>query len=120
RFQDADLNSRDKLDWQRWSRQMGLDSLAYYQFLYPQQGLFNSYSPTSDSLTQFAPFVVDEGRVEPVHVIFVDEVPVYFSHASTAPAYAFPADSGYHHLKLRTARHIIHLDSVYFRQGQKL
>ncbi|RNI29916.1 hypothetical protein EFA69_10320 [Rufibacter immobilis] len=108
------------MDWEHWRRSMGLDSLAYYQLLYPQTGLYTHYALTKDSLTQFAPFVVDSGRVVPVHVVYLDQVPVYFSGTDVVPPYSFPADSGYHFIKLRTAHHEIHLDSVYLKHGQKL
>ncbi|MCX2741789.1 carboxypeptidase-like regulatory domain-containing protein [Pontibacter anaerobius] len=112
--------SAKPLDWERWSQRMGLDSLAYYDFLYPERGLFQEYSLSRDSVTQFAPFVVDSGRVQPVHVIFVDEVPVYFSGTDVLPNYAFPADSGYHTIKLRTAEQLITLEKVYFKPQHKL
>ncbi|AKQ46565.1 hypothetical protein TH63_14475 [Rufibacter radiotolerans] len=108
------------LQWQHWRKAMGLDSLAYYQLLYPEQGLFTNYAFPPDSLTQFAPFVVDSGRVVPVHVIYLNQVPVYFSGTDVVPPYSFPTDSGYHHLKLRTAKHLITVDSVYLKHGQKL
>lgn len=112
--------AEQKLDWPYWSREMGLDSMTYYQMLYPQDGFFINYSPSPDSLTQFAPFVVDSGKVADVHVVYVDEVPVYFSGTDVKPAYSFPADSGYHTIKLRTNHYLITLDSIYFKPQQKL
>ncbi|MGV3538464.1 MAG: carboxypeptidase-like regulatory domain-containing protein [Rufibacter sp.] len=108
------------MNWDHWRQTMGLDSLAYYQLLFPKKGLFTNYTPTKDSLTQFAPFVVDSGRVVPVHLIFLDQVPVYFSGTDVVPPYSFPADSGYHFIRLRTAKHEITLDSMYLKHGQKL
>ena len=108
------------MDWNKWSRRMGLDSIAYYNFLYPKQGLFTEYSLSRDSLTQFSPFVVDSGRVVPVHVVYLDRVPVYFSGTDVVPAYSFAADSGYHTILLRTADKLITLDSVYLRPYHKL
>ncbi|WP_181308639.1 carboxypeptidase-like regulatory domain-containing protein [Rufibacter sp. XAAS-G3-1] len=121
-FKIADTPDRGSqlLHWNTWRQEMGLDSLSYYQLLYPAQGMFTNYAASSDSLTQLAPFVVDSGRVVPVHVIYLNQVPVYFSGTDVVPPYSFPADSGYHHLKLRTANHLITLDSVYLKQGQKL
>ncbi|MFD2245325.1 carboxypeptidase-like regulatory domain-containing protein [Pontibacter ruber] len=116
-----DFNSGSKLmDWAYWSRRMGLDSIAYYHFLYPKKGFFTDYSGTMDSITQVSPFVVDSGRVVPVHVVYLDNVPVYFSQTDVLPAYAFAADSGYHNIKLRTADKLITLDSVYLKHKYKL
>ncbi|MFC6997276.1 carboxypeptidase-like regulatory domain-containing protein [Rufibacter roseus] len=122
KFKLDNIKTREeqKLNWEHWSREMGLDTLAYYQLLYPPTGFFTNYSPAPDSLTQFAPFVVDSGRVADVHVVYVDEVPVYFSGTDVKPAYSFPADSGYHTIKLRTDQYLITLDSVFFMAKQKL
>ena len=107
------------LHWQRWNARMHLDSIAYYQFLYPSSGRFVSYQATPDSSTQFAPFVVEDGALQPVHIIYLDERPIYLSMATQQHYYAFLADSGYHHLRLRTAYHEISLDSVYLHPGVK-
>jgi alpha-2-macroglobulin len=120
KIKETATNGAQLLQWQHWRKAMGLDSLAYYQLLYPEQGLFTNYAFPADSLTQFAPFVVDSGRVVPVHVIYLNQVPVYFSGTDVVPPYSFPTDSGYHHLKLRTAKHLITVDSVYLKHGQKL
>ncbi|MBX0332898.1 carboxypeptidase-like regulatory domain-containing protein [Pontibacter sp. HSC-14F20] len=124
-YQKLKLNNDTKassqlMDWQVWSRRMGLDSMAYYNFLYPKQGIFTEYSLSRDSLTQFSPFVVDSGRVVPVHVVYLDRVPVYFSGTDVMPAYSFAADSGYHTIMMRTTDKLIKLDSVYLRPYHKL
>ncbi|GAA4313182.1 carboxypeptidase-like regulatory domain-containing protein [Nibribacter koreensis] len=108
------------MNWEHWRQTMGLDSLSYYQLLYPSKGIYTNYSTTADKLTQFAPFVVDSGRVVPIHILYLNEVPIYFSGTDVVPPYSFPADSGYHYIRLRTAKHEIELDSVYLQHGQKL
>ncbi len=107
------------LDWQRWNAQMHLDSIAYYRFLYPASGTFISCFATSDSSTQLAPYVVQQGKLLPVHIIYIDNRPVYFSMVNHQLAYAFPVDSGYHQLRVRTAHHELTVDSVYLRPGVK-
>ena len=107
------------LHWQRWNARMQLDSITYYQFLYPSSGRFVSYQATPDSSTQLAPFVAQDGALQPVHIIYLDERPIYLSMTTQQHYYAFLADSGYHHLRLRTAHHEISLDSVYLRPGVK-
>ncbi|MDX2302557.1 MAG: alpha-2-macroglobulin family protein [Microscillaceae bacterium] len=113
-------NQKRYLDWQYWNTQMQLDSITFYQFLYPEQGVFFYELPTQDSLTQFAPFVTGSRGLEPVHIIYLDDFPIYFSGTNVLMPYSFAADSGYHHIRLRTAFNTIVLDSVYFRSGQKL
>jgi hypothetical protein len=118
--EDRDVSGQKQMDWDYWGRRMGLDSMAYYNFLFPEDGLFTDYATVKDSITQVSPFVVDAGKVVPVHVVYLDEVPVYFSKTDVLPAYAFAADSGYHTIKLRTSDKLVTLDSIYLQHKHKL
>ncbi|MGV3589119.1 MAG: carboxypeptidase-like regulatory domain-containing protein [Adhaeribacter sp.] len=115
-----ETSGKKQLDWLYWRKRMGLDSIAYYNFLYPKNGIFQEYTITRDSITQISPYLVEAGRVVPVHVVYLDEVPVYFSQTDVLPPYAFAADSGYHTVKLRTADKLITLDSLYLPHKRKL
>ncbi|HYW95016.1 MAG TPA: hypothetical protein VE870_05470, partial [Bacteroidales bacterium] len=107
------------LDYEAWKLLAGIDSLEYYKFIYPGKEMYvNEYVPL-DSLTQFSPFIVSKGSLNPVHVIYVDNKPVWFSWSNTATPYSFPVDSGYHHLMIRTSYKKYSIDSVYFKDGLK-
>ncbi|CAA9295393.1 MAG: Outer membrane TonB-dependent transporter, utilization system for glycans and polysaccharides (PUL), SusC family [uncultured Cytophagales bacterium] len=108
------------LDYAAWRDRLGLDSLAFYRFLYPAQGVYRYELPVPDSLTQLAPFVVRNGEILPVNILWVDGRPVYIRTAPQGERYAFPLDSGYHSLTLRTPTCRIELDSVYVPFGKKL
>ena len=109
-----------QLDYNSWRTLAGIDSVEYYKFIYPKNTIYKSDYNTIDSITQFAPFVVSEGAIVPVHVIYVDNRPVYFSWSTNSQPYSFAVDSGYHQLKLRTTFREITMDSVYFEKGKKL
>jgi alpha-2-macroglobulin len=96
-----------------------LDSIGYYQFIYPKNGLYRSGYFTKDSIIQFAPSVVSDGAMCPVHLVYVDSKPVYFSWPTNTRPYSFRIDSGYHQIKLRTTYHEIVIDSMYFEKGKK-
>ncbi|AIZ65404.1 hypothetical protein PK28_17175 (plasmid) [Hymenobacter sp. DG25B] len=106
--------------WPQWRERLGLGSLRFYQFLYPDQGRFLEYRPAPGGITQLAPFVVDSGRIAPVAAVYVDGVPVYIREINAQEPYAIVADSGYHTIALRTATRLITLEQVYLRQGHKL
>jgi TonB-dependent SusC/RagA subfamily outer membrane receptor len=119
--EEADaMEDTRKLDWPAWKDRLGLDSLAYYQFLYPEGGLYRYELPLKDSLTQLSPFVVRDGEILPVNLVWVDERPLYIRTGASGDRYVFPVDSGYHTLTLRTLAHSIRLDSVYVPYGKKL
>ncbi|MDW7691745.1 carboxypeptidase-like regulatory domain-containing protein [Flammeovirgaceae bacterium SG7u.111] len=108
-----------RLQYEEWNKLSKLDSVEYYHFLYPKNKLYKTSFPVEDSVTQFAPFVVDNGKIEPVHVVYLDNKPVYFSFSQQAQPYSFRVDSGYHYLRLRTSTRSIILDSLYFAHGKK-
>jgi TonB-dependent SusC/RagA subfamily outer membrane receptor len=117
---EPSLQGNAKLNWQRWSREIGLDSIAYYQFTHPQNNIYRIEEPGIDTVTQIAPFVVKDGDIVPVHILYIDHLPVYFSQAQQLQPYSFKVTPGYHSLMLRTARQIIEVDSVKVEHNKKL
>lgn len=121
-FKDFDLSEHLglKLDYDLWKLVAGLDSIQYYQFIYPKNSIYRFEYNTQEAITQFAPFVVSEGVILPIHVIYVDGKPVYFSWSTNMPPYSFPIESGYHEVKLRTTNKEIIIDSLFINIGKKL
>ncbi|MGV8090770.1 MAG: carboxypeptidase-like regulatory domain-containing protein [Mangrovibacterium sp.] len=108
------------LDYHAWKLLAGLDSIEYYRFIYPENSIYRFEYQTRNSLTQFAPFVVSNGDIVPVHVVEVDHQPVYFSWSTHIRPYSFAVDSGYHQIKLRTSTKSITIDSLFFHPEKKL
>ena len=111
---------KQPLRWSRWQPQLGLDSLTFYHFLFPKAGLFTEYRPAPGGITQFAPFVVDSGRIDPVQAVWLDKVPLYIAEINQDEPYSLPADSGRHTLVLRTATRLLTYSDLRLRAGQKL
>lgn len=109
-----------RLDYEKWKALARLDSIEFYKFIYPEKGLYKFEYVTSDTLTQFAPFVVSKGERLPVHVIYVDSKPVYFSWSTNIRPYSFGIGPGFHQVRLRTSDGEITIDSMYFEKGKKL
>lgn len=107
------------LNWARWSREMGLDSIAYFQFTHPKT-ICQREEQGIDTITQVAPFVVKDGEIIPVHILYIDEKPVYFSQAQQLQYYSFRVRPGFHSLRFRTSKQIIRLDSVCVDPNRKL
>ncbi|MDO7874269.1 carboxypeptidase-like regulatory domain-containing protein [Hymenobacter sp. ASUV-10] len=122
RFQLADFEARgqQQLPWARWRAVLGLDSLRFYQFLYPETGAFYEYQPAPGGLTQVAPFVVDSGRVQPPVAVYIDGQPGYIRALNHADPYTVVADSGFHTISIRTATRLVTLHGVYLRHLHKL
>jgi len=87
-------------------KRYGLDSILYYSLLFENRAdttvlIF----PAEDSVTQFAPFIVNNGYIEPIVFISVDFIPRYYSFAFTNGRYSIPVKSGYSNVILRTTTH---------------
>ncbi|MEM9936270.1 MAG: alpha-2-macroglobulin family protein, partial [Bacteroidota bacterium] len=103
----------------QWIEFPSLDSIPYYQFIYPGDSVYRFRYPVESGITQFAPFVYHKGNRQNIHIIYLDNSPVYVSWSENTSPYSFRVDSGYHTVRLRTARHEILIDSLFFEKGHK-
>lgn len=108
-----------KLNWARWGKQIGLDSIEYFKFTHPGS-IYQIQEPALDTITQIAPFVTRNGDILPVHILYIDERPVFFSQAKHLQPYSFKVSPGRHSLRFRTGHEIIKLDSVVVKASKKL
>lgn len=77
--QELEDTAERLMEYTYWNRTLGLDSIEFYHFLYPDSGLYVTHLPVEDSITQVSVFIVDSGRVQQPVVIYLDGTPVYFS-----------------------------------------
>ncbi|MET7000140.1 alpha-2-macroglobulin family protein [Chitinophaga defluvii] len=112
------LSDAPLLNWSRWGIPMRLTGKAYYRFLHPA-GVYEYTEPASDSLTQIAPYVVQNGVLQQVHLLYIDEVPVFFSQARQERRYAFAVSPGKHSLRIRTFNREMKVDSIQVQEGVK-
>jgi protocatechuate 3,4-dioxygenase beta subunit len=112
------LEKEADLEWRRWSSAMGLDTIEFYKLLNPDS-LYINREAAPDLLTQIAPFVSRKGQPEPIHLLYIDERPVFFSRTNEYPAYSFSVAPGLHSLVLRTATREIRLDTIRISAGVK-
>lgn len=117
----ADLtNISGALDYAKWERLASLDTIEYFNFIYPDDEIYYHYYTPSDGFTQFSPFVVKNGALQKILTISVDSKPVYFSWTGNDQPYSFMINVGYHYFRIRTRDKEYYVDSVYLQQGKKL
>lgn len=112
--------NNEVLNYQFWKTKAHLDSIPYYQFTFPENKLYKFEYALQDSITQFAPYVFKNGMQQKVHVIYVDNKPVYFDWNTNYNPYSFRISPGYHNIRMRTSQSEIFLDSMYFNKGKKM
>ncbi|WP_172826903.1 alpha-2-macroglobulin family protein [Flammeovirga sp. SJP92] len=113
------ISSDFMLDYATWKVLAGLDSIPYYNFLYPENKIYQATYSTESQITQFIPYVVYKGEIEPIHVIYIDHVPVYFGWTTISKPYSIRVASGKHNVRLRTAKHEVTLKDYEFEEGKK-
>jgi alpha-2-macroglobulin len=126
RSQKAHYSKRDvskrtailDLDYKRWEKRAALDTMKYYQFIYPQK-IFKHTIDIADS-TQFAPYVMQNGQAKQIYVIELDRKPVYFSWADQPASYSFyVSQHRTHEISLRLHDRVLVIDSMEFAACKK-
>ena len=126
-----------------WNTVMGLDKMDYYRFCFPDPESHSSrgdYTPdyvsptimipyhdifkytvdTPDGTTEFAPYVMQNGKKVKIYTIELDDQPIYFSWTEQPKAYSFLTESEhYHKIMLRLHDRAIIIDNFCFDKGKK-
>ena len=123
-----------------WNNIMSLDKMNYYRFIFPNPKLHedsNDYTPhylhglphhdlfkytvdTPDGTTEFAPYVMVDGKQVTIHVIELGDIPVYFNWTNQPKGYSFLTESNrFHKIMLRLHDRAIIIDNYCFDEGKK-
>lgn len=110
-----------------WYHRLALDTLLYYRLRFApdaSKAFVHLWEyPSIDSADyrrpQFSPFIVHEGRSEPIHAIFCNQRLVYSSTATTPQPYSFYGDKGPNEIKVRTRNAQYTIRSLEMNYGQK-
>lgn len=108
------------LEYDFWKTRLGLDSISFYHFLYPEKGFYFNYSASDDSITQIAPYVVRNGLLQQVYYIYFENVLQYLSGTNTLQPYSFQSDTGKISMTLRLHDRVLTFTSPKIKQGEKL
>jgi TonB-dependent SusC/RagA subfamily outer membrane receptor len=92
-FSEADkidrIEKRQQLAYNQWNKKFELDSINWYKFKYPQEGIFEYKQKSDDGKSYLCPFLVRDGRFLPVEIVYINYVPVYFRQAGALRPYCF-------------------------------
>lgn len=114
-----DLSGKMMLRWEKWGKALNLDTLEYYRFTQTKDLYVLEEEGEDPDDAVVSPFVVKSGIVIPAHIVYIDDVPVYFDQADQLQHYAFRVSPGKHKIRMRTGSQIISLDEYKFVKGKK-
>jgi TonB-dependent SusC/RagA subfamily outer membrane receptor len=106
------------LNWQKWSKQLALDTIEYYKFT-NHQSIYKITESTNDTTTQVAPFAILDGKILPVSIVYINFNPVYFDQVDQLNRYSFIVKPGKISLILRTLDREITINDVVIEKGKK-
>jgi hypothetical protein len=98
---------------QGWIKAFGLDSMTYYQMLYPRDSLYSVNTPQPDALPQLSVYAVRKGIPQRIYLLYLNLKLVYYDGATDPQPYAFTVPPAYVKIGLRLYDRYIELDSVY-------
>ena len=109
------------LDYKRWNELLHLEELPYYRFAYPSGNLYRQTVDTPDGTTQFAPYVMLDGKAVNIYVIEQNGIPCYFSWTEQPQGYSFPVlrPAGKQKITLRMHDRAFIIDSLAFVRDKK-
>ncbi|HMQ87686.1 MAG TPA: carboxypeptidase-like regulatory domain-containing protein [Flavilitoribacter sp.] len=110
----------------QWYTRFGLEKELFYRLRFPENGVRMEYDRVrSDDdfyweIAQFAPYIVREGKAEPVYLIYCNRKLVYYYGSDEERPYSFAGRPGYNTITVRTLDAEYTIDSVLLRKGWKL
>lgn len=114
---DFYTNAKSNLTWDKWVNAMALDTIEYYKFLYPDT-FYLSKTPTNNQKTLISPFVVINGVVQDIYMLWIDERLYYTNRSEHLNVYSFEIDPGKHSLRFRTYNRETLALNVYLEKGK--
>jgi hypothetical protein len=97
------------------------ESQLNYQMRYPKNGLFINELDEQMDLTHschFAPFLMENGRIQTVYYVMIDNVPVYLANDAKR-AWSFNFVPGIHSIVIRSTDKIYTINNVRLTSGKK-
>lgn len=114
--EELTLNDSHHLNRDLWSKPLQLDSIAYYHFLYPEV-YFRYAEPTKDGVTEVLPYVVNDGLLQGVSMLWIDNRLFYTSLTGNQNAYGFRIEPGRHQLVIRTNDRLVTVANIDIPKG---
>lgn len=101
-----------------------LKAETFYRYRFIETGFLSENLPLPDTpfLQQnafFAPFVVENNKIQGVAVVYADGTPLYFGGNAVSTPYNFSVSPGYHCIGVRTKDGLYQIDSVDLKPGFK-
>jgi alpha-2-macroglobulin len=102
-----------------WKQKFGLDTMLYYQFLFPEKGMRIEKKLVDDVVPQLSVFAVADGMPQEIHALYINNQLAYYNGVTETSAYSFAVIPAYAKLGIRLKDKYIEIDSMYMQLHYK-
>ena len=117
-FSLDDHSATAALDYDLWRDRLGLDTIEYYRFLNPDP-LYTSTAPARDSITTLMPYVVVDGRLQNIQLLWVDGRLSYWLGGGNDSNPVLRLRPGRHRIRASIPDRVVEIDSIDLAGGVK-
>ena len=102
-----------------WRAKFLLDTMPYYDFLFPGKNYHMAKTRIEEALPQVAIHVVKKGVPQEIYILYINRQPVYYNEATDQPPYSFDVFPGHAQFGFRLRDKYIQIDSIYMQPFYK-
>lgn len=104
---------------QGWRKPFNLDTMPYYQFLFPKEHYHMVKTRVQSVLPQVSVYAVQKGVPKEVYLLYINRQLVYYNGVTDKSVYASTRFPGYTHFIIRLKDKMIVADSIYLQPYYK-
>ncbi|MBI2730038.1 MAG: carboxypeptidase-like regulatory domain-containing protein [Sphingobacteriales bacterium] len=105
--------------YKQWVKRFSLDTMPYYQLLFPANGMQVIKKYITDFTPQLSVFAVDSGVQQEVYLLYINRQLAYYNGTTDKSVYSFAVYPGYVQIGIRLRDKYIELDSIYLQPNYK-
>lgn len=102
-----------------WITTLSLDTMAFYQLLFPEKPYRATATLISDFTPQLAVYAVQKGVPQEIYLLYLNRQLAYYNGVTDKSVYAFPVAPGYVQIGIRLRDKYIQIDSIYMQPYYK-
>ncbi|HEX2630856.1 MAG TPA: carboxypeptidase-like regulatory domain-containing protein, partial [Chitinophagaceae bacterium] len=103
-----------------WQQPLGLDTMAYYRFLFPGKNYRMVRTQISSTLIpQVSVYAVKNGRRQEIYLLYLNRELVYYNETNSYKPNAFAVYPGFAQIAFRLKDKYVEIDSVYMQPFYK-
>ena len=104
---------------QGWRKAFGLDTMQYYQFLFPDTHYHMVKSRIGELLPQVSVYAVQDGVPQEIYLVYINRQLVYYNGVTDKSVYSVSRFPGYAQFIIRLKDKYIQTDSIYLQPYYK-